>query len=137
VQGDRTGRANLEAAAGATAGALLADFAIATAATGVPEVDLERLPARHRVASRDLRTIFAKLHESYGLPGGVPRPHPVHPLSLGAGAATTGTMRPGTFVAYRMDAGDGVPTARLRFAIPDGSPFPASSGAQVAVLRIR
>lgn len=137
VQGELTGRTNLEAASGSRIGELLGDFAIAASATGLDEVNVNSLSPHLRVPSRDLRTIFARLYETYGLAGGIPRPHPIRPLALKAEAAVTGTMRPGTFVPYRLDAGDGAPTLRVRFAVPDGSRFPATAGAQVALLRVR
>lgn len=136
VQTALTGRANLEAVSGATTAALLGDFAIAVSTDSIEGIARDRVPSRYRFASRNLRSIYRKLHEVFGIQGGISRPYPIAPGALDPGSAITGTMRPGTFAAYRLRLDPGTPTARLRFAVPDGSAFPASSGAQLAIFRL-
>ena len=136
VQTSLTGRANLEAVSGETIAALLGDFAITVATDSLEGVARDRTPVRYRFASRNFRGIYRKLFEAYGVAGGVGRPYPIEPLSLSAGASLTGTMRPGTFLAYRLSVGASTPTALIRFSVPDGSAFQASSGAQVSIFRL-
>jgi hypothetical protein len=57
-------------------------------------------------------------------------------LALSPGSQVTGTMRPGTFLTYRLRIPAGTPSASLRLLAVDGTPFPATSGAQVAILRM-
>lgn len=137
VQTSLTGRANLEAATGEATAELLGDFAIAANADSIENVDRARIPSRYRFATRNFRAIYQKLFEAYGISGGVARPFPIMPLALTRGESRTGTMRPSTLTTYRLVIGAQEPAARLRFAAPDGSAFPASSGAQVSVFRIQ
>jgi len=136
VQTALTGRRNLEAVSGEDTAALLGDFAITASADSIEGVARSRIPARYRLTTRNLRLIYQRLFEAFGFAGGVSRPYPVAAVALTAGSARTGTMRPGTFVTYRLATGNGTPAVQLRFAVPDGSPFPASTGAQVSVFRI-
>lgn len=136
VQTALTGRNNLEAVAGETSAAMLADFAIAVSADSIEGVARNRVAPRYRFASRNFRSIYRRLFEAYGIAGGVGRPFPIAPLAIGDGMARTGTMRPGTFLTYSIATGASTPTARLRFSVPDGSAFPGTSGAQVSILRI-
>ena len=136
VQTALTGRANLEAVSGMPAEALLGDFAIATIADSIAGHPRARVAPEHRFATRNLRAIYQRLFETVGLAGGVARPFPIEPLAIAPGATVTGTMRPGTLLTYRLSVGVSVPSARLRFAVPDGSPFPASQGAQVSIFRL-
>ncbi len=136
VETARTGRNNLEAATGESTAALLGDFALAVSADSIVGVPRSAVPARYRFTTRNLRQLYRALFEAYGLPGGVGRPFPIEPLTLPAGGAVTGTMRPGTFATYRLSVGATTPVVRLRFAVPDGSPFPASAGAQLSVMRL-
>lgn len=136
VQSPLTGRANLEAVTGESAAALLGDFAIAVSADSLEGVARTRVASRYRFGSRNFRAIYRRLFESFGLAGGVPRPFPIIATDLASGTVRTGTMRPGTFITYRLTTEGSAPTARLRFSVPDGSAFPAGSGAQISVLRI-
>lgn len=136
VQSALTGRANLEAVAGESTAALLADFAIAVSTDSIEGISRARVPARYQLASRDLRAIYRKLFDAYGVLGGVARPFPIVPIVLEAGTSRTGTMRPGTFLTYALSAGASIPSVRLRFSVPDGSAFPTTGGAQVSVFRI-
>lgn len=136
VQTALTGRANLEAVTGASTASLLGDFAIAASADSVEGVTRTAVAPRHRFATRNLRSIYRRLHESYGIAGGIGRPYPIAPVALPGGGALTGTMRPGTFLTYRLTIGESTPAALLRFAVPDGSPFPAEAGAQLSVFRL-
>ncbi len=131
-----TGRANLEAAFGRTTGALLGDFAMAVSADSVLGVARTATPAALRFNSRNLRRLYRSLFENFGIPSGVSRPFPIEPLTLGTGTSVTGTMRPGTFLTYRLRVPAGSPTAVLRLLAADGTPFPLQSGAQVSILRM-
>jgi hypothetical protein len=102
VETNRTGRANLEAVAGRSASALLGDFAIAVSADSIVGQPRLASPLPLRFTSRNLRRLYRGLFETTGLLGGVSRPFPIEPLTLAPGASLTGTMRPGTFLTYRM-----------------------------------
>lgn len=136
VQTALTGRDNLESVTGESTAALLADFAIAVSADSLDGVARGRVPARYRFASRNFRAIYRKLFEAYGIAGGIGRPFPIVPIAIANGTARTGTMRPGTFLTYSITTSASTPTVRLRFAVPDGSAFPLSSGAQLSIFRI-
>lgn len=136
VETNLTGRANLEAATGQSTAALLGDFALAVSADSVVGVARNAAPAALRFSSRNLRRLYKSLFDAYGIIGGVGRPFPIEPLALPAGTNLTGTMRPGTFLTYRLRLGAGTPAATLRLLAIDGTPFPLTSGAQVAVLRM-
>ncbi len=137
VQSALTGRANLEAAAGASTAALLGDFAVAVSADSLEGTARTAVDARFQFADRQLRLIYRRLFESYGIAGGITRPFPVAPIELAAGATRTGTMRPGTFATYRLVTPEGRGSVALRFAVPDGSAFTAAAGAQVSLFRVR
>lgn len=136
VETNLTGRANLEAATGRSTASLLGDFALAVSADSVPGVARNSAPPALRFSSRNLRRIYKSLFDAYGLAGGVGRPFPIEPLPLAGGSSVTGTMRPGTFLPYRLRLGAGAPPSVLRMLAVDGTPFPTSSGAQVSVLRL-
>ncbi|MBP7548940.1 MAG: hypothetical protein KA761_01570 [Gemmatimonadaceae bacterium] len=136
VQTALTGRTNLEGVTGESTAALLGDFAIAVSADSIAGVPRSRVPARYRFASRNLRTIYKRLFDAYGVLGGVGRPFPIAAIALDPGVSRTGTMRPGTFLTYALRTGDQTATVRLRFSIPDGSAFPLSTGAQVMIFRL-
>lgn len=136
VETNLTGRANLEAVAGKPTAALLGDFALSVSADSVIGVARTAAPASLRFSSRNLRQLYRSLFDAFGIQGGVGRPFPIEPLSLAGGARITGTMRPGTFLTYRMRLNASTPSAVLRLLAVDGTPFPESSGAQVSILRM-
>ena len=100
---------------------------------GVPRT---AAPATLRFTSRNLRQLYRSLFEVFGIQGGVGRAFPIEPLTLASGTNLTGTMRPGTFLTYRLRLSASTPNAVLRLLALDGTPFPATSGAQVSVLRM-
>ena len=136
VQTPLTGRANVESVTDESTAALLGDFAITVSADSLEGIARDRVAARYRFTSRNFRAIYRKLFEAFGLAGGVGRPFPIAPVALTEGTTRTGTTRPGTFTTFQLTSGSGTPTLRLRFAVPDGSPFPASTGAQVSIFRL-
>jgi hypothetical protein len=131
-----TGRANIEAAMARPTAALLGDFAMAVSADSLIGMPKSSAPVPLRFASRNLRRVYKGLFDAVGIIGGVGRPFPIEPLPLTPGTSVTGTMRPGTFLTYRIRIGTGTSSAALRFVASDGTPFPLTSGAQVAVLRL-
>jgi hypothetical protein len=131
-----TGRANIEAAMGRPTASLLGDFAMAVSADSLVGMPKMSAPVPLRFASRNLRRVYKGLFDAVGLIGGVGRPFPIEPLPLTPGVSVTGTMRPGTFLTYRIRVGSGTSSATLRFVSSDGTPFPLTSGAQVSVLRL-
>ncbi|MBC7843286.1 MAG: hypothetical protein H7099_13280 [Gemmatimonadaceae bacterium] len=136
VETNRTGRANLEAAAGRSSAALLGDFAVAVSADSV--IGQPRTTASNalRFTSRNLRRLYKGLFDTYGLLGGVSRPFPIEPLTLAPGASITGTMRPGTFLTYRLRVPAGTSRAVVRMSATDGTAFTSDAGAQVSVIRL-
>ncbi len=136
VETNLTGRANLEAVTGRQTAALLGDFALSVSADSVIGVARTAAPATVRFSSRNLRQLYKSLFDVFGIQGGVGRPFPIEPLALASGTNLTGTMRPGTFLTYRMRLNASTPSAVLRMLAADGTPFPASSGAQVSILRM-
>jgi hypothetical protein len=136
VETSLVGRANLEAASGRATSELLGDFAIGISADSVVGMPRSAAPAALRFSSRNLRKLYKGLFDTFGLPGGVSRPFPIEPLTLGAAGSVTGTMRPGTFLTYRLRLPAGTPSAVLRLSGIDGTDFPADAGAQVSVLRL-
>lgn len=137
VETVQVGRTNLEAVSGERTAILLGDFAIAVNADSLDGVSRSAIPARFRLGSRNLRALYRRLFETFGFAGGVGRPFPIVPAAIPIGEARTGTMRPGSFAPFSIETVESMPTVRLRFAVPDGSAFPAASGAQVAIFRIR
>lgn len=136
VETNLTGRANLEAVAGAPIAALLGDFALSVSADSVIGVTRTAAPATLRFSSRNLRQLYKSLFDAFGIQGGVGRPFPIEPLPLVSGTNVTGTMRPGTFLTYRMRLTASTSSAVLRMLAVDGTPFPETSGAQVSILRM-
>ncbi len=136
VETNLTGRANLEAVTGKQTAALLGDFALSVSADSVIGVARATAPATLRFSSRNLRQLYKSLFDVFGIQGGVGRPFPIEPLALASGTNLTGTMRPGTFLTYRIRLNASTPSAVLRLLAIDGTPFPASSGAQVSILRM-
>jgi hypothetical protein len=131
-----TGRANLEAVTGRSTSALVGDFALAVSADSVIGQSRTAAPANLRFASRNLRRIYRSLFDTFGIFGGVSRPYPIEPLTLTPGATLTGTMRPGTFLTYRLRVPATVSSAVLRMSGTDGTAFPTDAGAQVSILRL-
>ena len=136
VETNLAGRANLEAATGRSTPALLGEFALAVSTDSIIGVARSTAPASLRFSSRNLRRVYKSLFDAYGIAGGVGRAFPIEPLPLTAAAAVTGTMRPGTFLTYRLRLNEGVSTAVLRLVALDGMPFPSTSGAQISVVRL-
>jgi hypothetical protein len=136
VETSRTGRANLEAVTGRSTAELLGTFALAVSTDSIVGVARTTTPAALRFTSRNLRRIYRALFEAFGITGGVGRPFPIEPLALAPNAAVTGTMRPGTFLTYKLTVGAGVPSALLRLRAIDGTVFPETSGAQISILRL-
>jgi hypothetical protein len=130
------GRANLEAAAGRSAASLLGEFAIAVSTDSVLGQARAETPMALRFSSRNLRRLYKGLFDTYGLLGGVSRPFPIEPLTLAPGASLTGTMRPGTFLTYRLRIPTGTPSAVLRMSATDGTAFTSDAGAQVSIVRL-
>lgn len=136
VQTNRTGRANLEAVLQRSTASLLGEFAIAVSTDSIIGAARSSTPAPLRFTSRNLRRVYKALFDAVGLPGGVSRPFPFEPLILAPGSTATGTMRPGTFVTYRLRVPTGTATAMLRLVAADGAAFPAPSAAQVSIVRM-
>jgi hypothetical protein len=136
VETNLAGRANLEAATGRSTAALLGEFALAVSTDSISGMPRSTAPASLRFNSRNLRRLYRSLFDAFGIAGGVGRSFPIEPLPLAAASAVTGTMRPGTFLTYRLRLTEGVPTAVLRFLAGDGTPFPLTSGAQISIVRL-
>jgi len=136
VETNLAGRANLEAATGRSTPALLGEFALAVSTDSIIGVARATAPASLRFSSRNLRRLYKSLFDAYGIAGGVGRAFPIEPLPLAADASVRGTMRPGTFLTYRLRLTEGTPTAVLRLLAADGLPFPSTSGAQLSVVRL-
>ncbi|MCC7001227.1 MAG: hypothetical protein IT357_03645 [Gemmatimonadaceae bacterium] len=137
VESPLSGRANLEAVTGRSTAAWLGDFALAVNADSMEGRPRDLAPPDLRFSSRNLRKLYRALFEAYGIGGGVGRPFPIEPLPLAPGAAVTGSMRPGSYAAYRLRTTSDTPVALVRFVGADGAPFSQESGAQLAVLRLR
>lgn len=137
VRSPRVGRSNLESATGESAAALLGDYASAVLGDSIVGEARPTLPSRIRFTDRNLRQVYRALFEAFGLAGGVGRPFPIEPLILSEGGSVFGTMRPATFVHYRLSTGEDTPAVVLRFSASDGTAYTAASGAQVSVLRLR
>jgi hypothetical protein len=136
VETSRVGRANLEAASARPLGDVLAKFAMAVHADSLLNEPRTRAPVELRFSSRNLRTLYRALFETVGLPGGVGRPFPNEPSTLPPGTSVTPTMRPGTFQSYRVTVSADRAVATMRFVAADGTAFPETFGAQVAILRL-
>lgn len=136
VETNLTGRANLEAVTGQSMAAMLGTFALAVSVDSVSGVARAAVPPALRFQSRNLRRLYRSLFDAFGIVGGVGRPFPIEPLALTSAAGVTGTMRPGTFLTYRLRLGTGAPPAVLQLRAVDGTPFPGTSGAQVSVVRL-
>lgn len=137
VRSPRVGRSNVETATGETAASLLGDYASAVLGDSIAGLARPVLPSRVRFTDRNLRQLYRALFEAYGLAGGVGRPFPIEPLTLPEGGSAFGTMRPASFVHYRLTTREETPAVVLRLSASDGTPYAASAGAQVSVLRLR
>ncbi|HYW52091.1 MAG TPA: hypothetical protein VE861_15860 [Gemmatimonadaceae bacterium] len=136
VQTNRTGRANLEAVLQRSTASLLGEFAIAVSTDSIIGASRNGTPSALRFRSRNLRSVYKALFDAVGLPGGISRPFPFEPIPLEPGASVSGTMRPGTFMTYRFRIPAGTASSVLRMVAVDGVAFPASSGAQVSIVRM-
>lgn len=137
VRSPRVGRSNLESATGESAASLLGDYASAVLADSIVGEARPTLPSRLRFTDRNLRQLYRALFDAFGLAGGVGRPFPIEPLVLPEGGSVFGTMRPATFVHYRLSTRAETPAVVLRFSASDGTAYTAASGAQLSVLRLR
>ena len=137
VRSPRVGRSNLETATGESTASLLGDYASAVLGDSIAGLARPALPSRMRFTDRNLRQLYRALFEAYGLAGGVGRPFPIEPLTLPEGGSAFGTMRPSSFVHYRLTTRDDTPAVVLRFSGSDGVPYGLAAGAQVSVLRLR
>jgi len=137
VESPLSGRANLEAVTGRSTSAWLGDFALAVNADSIEGRPRDFAPASLRFSSRNLRRLYRALFDAYGIGGGVGRPFPIEPLPLAPGAAVNGSMRPGSYAAYRLRTTADRPVALLRFVGADGVAFVPEARAQLAVLRVR
>ncbi len=137
VESPLSGRANLEAVTGRSTSAWLGDFALAVNADSIEGRPRDFAPASLRFSSRNLRRLYRALFDAFGIGGGVGRPFPIEPLALAPGAAVTGSMRPGSYAAYRLRTTTDRPVALVRFVGADGVAFVPEANAQLAVLRVR
>ena len=136
VETSLVGRANLEAATGRSTAALLGDFAVGVSADSVVGQPRNAAPPTMRFSSRNLRRLYKGLFDTYGLLGGVSRAFPIEPFTLTPAASITGTMRPGTFLTYRLRIPASTASAVLKLSALDGTSFTNDAGAQVSVLRL-
>jgi hypothetical protein len=126
------GQANVEAATGASFADLLGRWALALYVSDLPGFTA---PAPLTFTKWRFRTTFGSLHAQ--LPVDFDRAFPLIPRTeTGSTVAVSGTLRSGTgaFVVVTQPAGPGF---SLDFRTPSGDGFPASAGAQLAVVRLQ
>jgi hypothetical protein len=119
---------------GRSTSAMIGAYVMAVSADSLVGVPRANAAQGLRFSSRNLRRLYKGLYDAYGILGGVGRAFPLEPLTLAPGATVTGTMRPSTFITYRIKVS--APSAVLQLVAADGTTFPLSSGAQISVLRL-
>ncbi len=138
VQTANTGAANIEAVMGEPFAGLFADFLVATLLDDFPSAMPGQIPLRHQFASRNLRTIYSRLHETS--PTSFPLPYLLELNDVGSQNRLTGSspvqarqMKPGTFDLFQFTAA--APGEGVSFA-PATGVFPAAQNAQMTVVRL-
>jgi hypothetical protein len=126
------GRANVEAATGATFADLVGRWALALYVSDLPGF---AAPADLKFSLWHFRTTFGSLHTQD--PTDFDRAFPLIPLtSTGSAVAVTGTLRSGTG-AYLLVSQPAGPGFSLHFRTSALTGFPANAGAQLAVVRLQ
>jgi hypothetical protein len=129
VQSPRTGRANVEEAAGEPFPSLFGDFVIAISVDSLPGVPRTRIPARYRFGDTALRLLLTQ-----GLNRDSRWPVPIRG-GLFPGAVATGTLVPGSWAAFELGVPRGLAGA-LRFTTSEGTAFGAAAEARLGILRL-
>ena len=131
VQSSLTGIQNVSVKAGEPFEALFGDFAVAVYTDSLPGVARDAVPPRYRFTSRNLRRLFARLHQ-IGAVG--PQPFPIVPAALPREGGVTGAMVQGTMKHYLLEAGEtAVP---LHLVDPDKRGLDADLSPQVSIFRL-
>lgn len=134
VQTPRHGIANVEAVANESFGALFGDFSIALWADSLVGVSRERVPARYRFLSRNLRQLMAR----QAFITGWDEPFPVKTVRVPLGGFAEGPLVPGTMVFGTLGPfTTGQSPVALTFSKKDGAPFAAGDGAQLGIFRVK
>lgn len=132
VQTSATGIANIEAQSGEPFTRLFGDFGISTWTDSLPGQPRAAIPARYRFSSRNLRRLFARLHQT----GAVAQEYPIRLTALECGASSNGGMVQGTSSYYRLDTDAGCADAEVQLSARDGRALPASLRAQLSIFRL-
>jgi hypothetical protein len=131
VQSNLTGIQNVSVKAGEPFEALFGDFAVAVYTDSLPGVARDAIPQRYRFTSRNLRRLFARLHQ-IGAVG--PQPFPIVPATLPAEGGVTSAMVQGTMQHYLLQSGESaVPMHLVR---PDKRGLDADLSPQVSIFRL-
>lgn len=133
VETNRTGIANVAAAASEPFANLFGDFGIAVYTDSLPGIPRGSIPARYRYTSRNLRQLFARL-QSIGAVG--PNPFPIVLDTIAPGQARQSSMVQGTMDFFTTLTPAGESATTLRFARPDGLVLPSSLVPQVGIFRL-
>jgi hypothetical protein len=131
VQSNLTGIQNVAARAGEPFEALFGDFAIAVYTDSLPGVAREAIPQRYRFTSRNLRRLFARLHQ-IGAVG--PQPFPIVPATLPPEGGATGAMVQGTMQHFILQSAE--PAVPMHLVRPDKRGLDADLSPQVSIFRL-
>jgi hypothetical protein len=129
VQSPRTGRTNVEDAAGESFASLFGDFVVALSVDSVVGVPRARIPVRYRFGDPSLRALVTQ-----GLNRNSRWPVPIR-AGPPAGTVATGSLVPGSWAAFDLVVPPGRPGA-LRLTTPEGAPFGVGAEAQLGILRL-
>jgi hypothetical protein len=139
VQTNRTGTANIEAAAGEAFERLFADFLAATLLDDYPRAAPGDIATRHQFTSRNLRAIYARLHAI--APGAYPLAYPLDVTGLAVNerltptsATLTRSMKPGSLDLLEFTST--VPGDGLFFRGAPAPAFDRALKAQLTVVRL-
>jgi len=133
--GPSDGVADIEHTTGRTFPALFADFGLALYTDSLPGLPRATAPAADRFTSRNLKQLWARLYATSGPSADIPLPEPVQLFAVTADT-TTAIMYPGTTTYFRLDTPATADTVAIRFAAPEGVPFPAALQPQLAIFRL-
>lgn len=129
------GIANLERSAGERWQDLLADFFVALA---LDDEEVEPASPRHRVATWNLRDIYAQLNRNPSAVRRFPLPFPLSFASLAfESAAADFELRSSTTQYFRLRSGTQAPPLAVSLLSPGGGRVPESAAPQITIVRTR
>ena len=135
VQTSRTGVANVEDKANETFSSLFGDFTTAVYTDSLPGIARDRVPARLRLTSRNLRQIFKRFAD-IDQTGQTPA-FPFTPRGFAAGERVNGSVVQGSMAYFQLTTKPDEPLVGLLFARgADLTPFLPDDQVQIGIFRL-